>query len=259
MLSTKRRSTVRGLIGLAGFLIIWELASLSHVVDPAYIPPPSTVAVQLGKLFATPEFVTDLIASVLAWLIALGIGTAIAVPLGLLFGSVPGLRVASSAVVEFLRPIPAVALIPVVIVAFGDGAQTKIILAVFTAVWPILFNVIYGLHEVDPQFVDTAQVFRTNRLRIAFLVKLPCVIPFALTGIRLSAALSLITIVSTEFLDGSGIGFGAYIFNAGETSGNMSIIMSGVVVAGLLGYLVNLALVSIQTTWFSWSPESRVA
>jgi NitT/TauT family transport system permease protein len=259
MLSTKRRSTVRGLIGLVGFLIIWELASLSHLVNPTYIPPPSTVAIQVGKLFATPEFNADLIATVLAWLIALAIGTAIAVPLGLLLGSVPGIRVATSAVVDFLRPIPGVTLIPVVIVAFGDGAQTKIILAVFTAVWPLLFNVIYGLHEVDPQFVDTAQVFRTNKLRIAVAVKLPCVIPFALTGIRLSAALSLITIVSTEFLDGSGVGFGAYIYNNAQASGDMGIQLAGVVIAGLLGYLVNLALVSIQNSWFSWSPESRVS
>jgi NitT/TauT family transport system permease protein len=259
MRSTKRRSTVRGLIGLVGFLIIWELASLTHVVNPTYIPPPSTVFVQVGKLFATPVFDTDLIASALAWLIALLIATVIAVPLGLLLGSVPGIRVASSAIVEFLRPIPAVTLIPVVIVAFGDGAQTKIILSVFIAIWPLLFNVIYGLHEVDPQFVDTAQVFRTNRLRIAFAVKLPCVIPFVLTGIRLSAALSLITIVSTEFLDGSGVGFGAYIYNNAETSGNMGIELAGVVIAGLLGYLVNQGLAGMQNRWFSWSPESRVS
>lgn len=259
MLSTKRRSTVRGLIGLVGFLIIWELASLSHVVDPRFIPPTHVVFGQIGRLFGTPAFDTDLIATVLAWMIAWAIAIMIAVPLGLLLGSVPGLRVATSAIVEFLRPIPAVTLIPVVIVAFGDGAQTKIILSVFIAVWTVLYNVIYGLHEVDPQFVDTAQVFRTNRLRIALLVKLPCVIPFALTGIRLSAALSLITIVSTEFLDGSGVGFGAYIYNNAETSGNMRIELAGVVIAGLLGYLVNQAVVGIQNKWFSWSPESRVA
>jgi NitT/TauT family transport system permease protein len=177
----------------------------------------------------------------------------------MLLGSIPGLRVATSAIVEFIRPVPAVTLIPVVIIAFGDGAQTKIILSVFTSIWPILFNVIYGLHEVDPQHIDTAQVFRTRRLRIALAVKLPAVMPFAMTGIRLSAAMSLITILSTEFLDGSGVGFGAYIYNTGEVSGNMVIVVTGVVLAGILGYFVNLALTAMQNAWFAWSPESRVA
>jgi NitT/TauT family transport system permease protein len=253
-----RRSSVRGLIGLVGFLILWELTSRSHLVDPRYVPAPSTMAVQLGHLFAQQQFVADLIATVLAWFIAILIAAVIAIPLGLVLGSIPGLRVATGAIVEFIRPVPAVTLIPVMIVAFGDGAQTKIILAVFTGVWPILFNVIYGLREVDPQLIDTASVFRTRRLRIALAVRLPSVMPFAMTGIRMTAAMSLITILSTEFLDGSGIGFGAYIYNTGEVSGNMVLVVSGVALAGILGYLVNLALTSVQNTWFTWSPESRV-
>ncbi|HEY4458770.1 MAG TPA: ABC transporter permease subunit [Pseudonocardiaceae bacterium] len=255
----QRRANVRGLIGLAGFLVLWELASRTHIVDPRYIPAPSTMAGEVGRLFSQPQFSADFIATVLAWFIVMLISVAIALPLGMLLGSIPGLRVATSAIVEFIRPVPAVTLIPVVIVAFGDGAQTKIILAVFTSIWPILFNVIYGLHEVDPQYVDTAQVFRTRQSRIALAVKLPAVMPFAMTGIRLSAAMSLITILSTEFLDGSGIGFGAYIYSTGSVSGNMVIVVTGVVLAGILGYLVNLGLTVIQNAWFAWSPESRVS
>lgn len=256
---TQRRANVRGLIGLVGFLVLWELASRVHVVDPRYVPAPSTMAGEVGRLFSQPQFTADFVATVLAWFIVILISVALALPLGMLLGSIPGLRSATSAIVEFIRPVPAVTLIPVVVVAFGDGAQTKIILSVFTSIWPILFNVIYGLHEVDPQYVDTAQVFRTQRLRIAFAVKLPAVMPFAMTGIRLSAAMSLITILSTEFLDGSGIGFGAYIYSTGSVSGNMVIVVTGVVLAGILGYLVNLALTTMQNAWFAWSPESQVS
>ena len=255
----QRRASVRGLIGLAGFLVLWELASRTHIVDPQFVPAPSTMAGEVGKLFSQPQFTADFVATVLAWLIVILISTAIALPVGMLLGSIPGLRVATSAIIEFIRPVPAVTLIPVVVIAFGDGAQTKIILSVFTSIWPILFNVIYGLHEVDPQHVDTAQVFRTGRLRVAFAVKLPAVMPFAMTGIRLSAAMSLITILSTEFLDGSGIGFGAYIYSTGSVSGNMVIVVTGVVLAGILGYLVNLGLTAMQNAWFAWSPESQVS
>jgi NitT/TauT family transport system permease protein len=255
-MSGQRRATVRGLIGLIIFLLLWEAVSRSHLVNTDVIPPPSSVAVQLGQLFGLQEFRADFYATLLAWLISVLVSALIAVPLGLLLGSIPGLRVATSAIVEFLRPIPPVTLVPAVIVAFGDGAQTKIIVATFTAIWPIMFNVIYGLNEVDPQLVDTAQVFRTRRPRIAYAVRLPLVMPHALTGIRLSAALSLIAIVSTEFLSG-GVGFGSYFFDAGEASGNITIEISGVVLAGLLGYLVNIALVASQSKFFAWSPESR--
>lgn len=257
-MSGQRRTTVRGLIGLVVFLVLWEALSRSHLIDPAIFSAPSLVATQLGHLFGLAEFRADFFASVLAWFISVLVSALIAIPLGLLLGSIPGLRVATSAIVEFLRPIPPVTLVPAVIVAFGDGAQTKIIVATFTAIWPIMFNVISGLNEVDPQLVDTAQVFRTRKWRISYAVRLPLVMPHALTGIRVSAALSLIAIVSTEFLSGSGIGFGAYFFDAGEASGNITLEIAGVVLAGLLGYLVNLAMVSSQTKFFSWSPESRV-
>lgn len=247
--------SIRGLIGLAGFLVLWELASLFGAFNPSYVPAPTTVLVNLGHLAGQQDFVADLVATVLAWLIALLAAAAIAIPLGLVLGSIPVFREATSAVVEFLRPVPSVALIPAVMAAFGDGAQTKIIAAVFAAVWPILFNVIYGLREVDPQLIDTAKVFRTGWLRTALRVRLPSVAPFVLTGVRLSAAISLIVIVSTEFLSGSGIGIGSYFFLAGEQAGDMPMVITGVVLAGLLGYLVNLALLAVQKRWMSWAGE----
>jgi len=250
------RRSIRGLAGLAGFLLLWELASLTGFFDPRYVPSPVTVATRLAGLFGHADFVTDLIATVLAWLIAILTATAIAVPLGLLLGGFRVLREATGAVVEFLRPVPSVALIPAVMAAFGDGAQTKIIAAIFASVWPILFNVIYGLRDVDPQFIDTARVFRTGWWRTATRVRLPAVLPFALTGVRLSAAISLVVIVSTEFLSGSGIGIGSYFYLAGQASGDIPLVVVGVVLAGLLGLLVNYVLLRVNRRFMSWSGES---
>ena len=250
------RRSIRGLIGLAGFLLLWELAGLAGVLDTRYVPSPITVVTRMAGLFTKPDFLTDLVATVLAWLIAILAATAIAVPLGLLLGGVRVLREATSAVVEFLRPVPSVALIPAVMAAFGDGAQTKIIAAIFASVWPILFNVIYGLRDVDPQFIDTAKVFRSGWWRTATRVRLPAVLPFALTGVRLSAAIALVVIVSTEFLSGSGIGIGSYFYLAGQQSGDFQLVITGVVLAGLLGYLVNFALVKVGNRYLGWAGES---
>jgi NitT/TauT family transport system permease protein len=249
------RKSVRGMIGLLVLLCLWQLASQLKLIDPTFVPGPVEVAGRVGQLFAKAEFRVDFVATVLAWLIATLAATAIAVPVGLLLGSLPVLRSATSAVVDLLRPIPSVTLIPLVLIAFGDGAQVKIILATFASVWPILFNVIYGLREVDPLFVDTARAFRTSRLRTALAVRLPYVMPFALTGIRMSAAISLVVIVSTEFLSNSGIGFGSYVVLNGEQSGDIPMVIGGVVVAGILGGLVNSLLQGAQNRWFSWAKE----
>jgi NitT/TauT family transport system permease protein len=251
------RKSVRGLTGLACFVALWELACRTRLLDPTFIPPPSQVASAIGGLLADADFRADLVATVLAWLIATLLAVAIAVPAGLLLGSVPVLRTATSVVVEFLRPVPSVTLIPLVLVAFGEGAQTKIILATFASVWPILFNVVYGLHEVEPLFVATARTYRTGRLRTVLTVRLPYVAPFVLTGIRLSAAICLVVTVSTEFLTNSGIGFGSYIVLNGEETGDMAMVIGGVVLAGILGCFVNALLQGAHNRWFGWAEGGR--
>src|SRR5436309_14854927 len=125
------RKTVRGLIGLAGFLTLWELASRIGLLDKRWVPAPSGVATRMVELFGQAEFRVDLVATVLAWLIAMLIAVGVALPLGLLLGSVPVLRTATSVVVEFLRPLPAVTLIPLMMITVGGGAQTKILIAAF--------------------------------------------------------------------------------------------------------------------------------
>ena len=254
-MSKSIQRSVRGLIGAVVCLGLWQLADQLHWVDPTFIPGPIEVGGRVWQLFGTAEFRVDFVATLLAWLIAIMSATVVAVPLGLLLGSMPVLRGALSAVVDMLRPIPTVTLIPLVLTAFGDGAQIKIILAAFASVWPILFNVIYGLREVDPLFVDTARAFRAGRLRTALSVRLPYIAPFALTGIRMSAAISLVVVVSTEFINNAGIGFGSYVVLNGEQTGDTPMVIGGVVIAGILGCLVNGVLQGAQNRWFSWVRE----
>lgn len=251
--------TLRGLLGLLGFLLLWEAFSRSGLVDPQYFPPPTVVLTRFVELLGDPSFLLDLIASVLAWAIALGISIAIAVPAGLLLGSVRGIRVATRAIIEFLRPIPSVALIPLAIVLVGSGPETKITLAVYAAVWPILFNTIYALDEVDPVMVDTARSFGFGRARTMFTVLLPNAAPFVLTGIRMSASVALILVVSTEFLAGGGSGLGSFVLDASTGAGRMDLVLAGTIVAGIVGYLINEALETVHKRGLAWSAIDREA
>ncbi|PRY33720.1 ABC transporter permease [Umezawaea tangerina] len=246
------RALTRGVLGVVGFLILWELFGRFGFVSAQYLPPPSVVFGELGKLLGDEQFLRDVIATVLSLLIAVGVAVGIAVPLGLLLGSVPAVRYATRAVVEFLRPIPSVATIPLAIMLIGIGPETKISLAVYAAIWPILFNTIYALDELDPLLVETAKVFGTGRVGVMFSVALPSALPFVFTGIRLAATTALVVLVSVELLLGGSPGLGQFIMVARSGAGRMDLVLAGTVVAGVLGYLLNEGLERAQQRWFGW-------
>ena len=250
---------LRGLAGLGIFLLLWEGVVRVGLVSENAVPAPTVVFATIGKLFGDASFVRDLVATLLAWLIALLIAVAIAVPAGLLLGSIPGLRTATAAVVEFLRPIPVAALIPLVLLLIGSGPDAKITLAVYASLWPIMFNTIYALGEIDPVLTETARACGTGRFRMLTSVALPHTAPFVFTGIRLSATIALIAVVSTEFLAGSEVGLGNFILVASTGSTRFDLVYAGTVVAGVFGLLINEGLEQLGKRLFRWSTVDRGA
>jgi NitT/TauT family transport system permease protein len=245
----------RNIIGTVGVLALCELAGRSGVVNPEFLPPPSVIGARLVEQFNDYDFSVGVVSSVQAWLVAILIATAIAVPLGVLFGSVPLVRSAFSAIVEFLRPIPSVALIPLAVVAITTDPEVKISLAVFGAVWPILFNTMHAMGDIEPVQINTAKAFNLTRWQMLKSVKLPSITPFVLTGVRISAAIALILIISTEVLAG-GTGLGVYINETGGV-GRMDLAIAGTFVAGVIGVVINLVFVAIQRRWVTWSDGDR--
>ena len=246
------RAMLRGLTGVLVLLLLWEVVVRAGAVPADYLPPPSVVFPQLAAMLMDPAFRLAVVATVLSWAIALALAVGIAVPAGLALASVPWLRVASRTVVEFLRPIPAVALVPLLVVSVGGGPTTKIALAVFAGLWPILFNTMYAFNEIEPLQVDTARVFGVGRLQVLTRVALPSVAPFVLTGVRLSAAIGLAVVISAEMLTGASGGIGQFILAAASGATRMDRVLAGVVVAGVLGYVINAALERAHRRWFGW-------
>src|ERR1035438_2110378 len=116
-----------------------EVLGRSGAISPSVLPLASTVLARAVGLAGNPQFLGDLAATIEAWAAGLAITVAVAVPSGLVLGSVPGVRTAAHAVVEFLRPIPAVALIPLVALILGPGLRMNVTLIVYAAIWPVLF------------------------------------------------------------------------------------------------------------------------
>ncbi|SDD27345.1 ABC transporter permease [Actinokineospora iranica] len=241
------------LTGLACLFAVWEAASRSDLVPAHYLRPPSVVFPTLVRLLGDPVFLRAVVATVAATLLALGIAVLIAVPAGLVLGSFPPVRRATMTIVEFLRPIPSVALIPLALLTFGTGPDTKVTLAVYGALWPILFNTMYALDEIDPLHVETARAFGTGRLAVLTRVALPSAAPFVLTGVRLSFAISLAVVISTELFAGGAIGLGQFILAASSGGAHMDEVLAGTVLAGLIGFAANSGLEWLHRAVFAWN------
>ena len=197
------RVPAKWLRGAAGALILFavlEAITRAELVTPDYLPPASSILAETFDLLTDPSFLGDLWVTLQACLVGLLIATVVAVPLGLVLGLTDTAYKATIVVIEFVRPIPSVALIPLAILIYGRGMEMKVSLVVFACVWPILFNTIYGMHSVDPVAVDTARAFGLNRFQIAARVYLRSASPFIFTGFKIATSIAVILAVSAELL-----------------------------------------------------------
>ena len=256
IVSKVNRPLVRNLVGLLGAFLVFEALTRADLVNPTYLPPASSILGSVLGLLIDPVFLGAVGETLFAWAIGLGLAITIAVPVGMLLGSFNGAYRASRTLVEFLRPIPSVALIPLALLLFGQGLQMKLSLIVYASIWPLLFNTIYGIHAVDPIARDTARVFGFGSASRLIRVSLPSAAPFIWTGIRISAAIALILTISAELLAGGAGGIGGYILTV-QQAGLQRLVYAGTIVAGLLGIVMNWTLVWGEHRFLAWQPSLR--
>ncbi|GAA0928036.1 ABC transporter permease [Nonomuraea longicatena] len=241
-----------GITGVVGILIVAEIAGRSGLIPPSAFPLASTVLTDAAGLAADPDFLLDVGVTFLGWAAGLVITVLVAVPLGLLLGSVPPVERALRPFVEFMRPIPSVALIPLAAFLFSDFLELKVAMIVYASTWPILINTMYGLKEVDPVAKETLRSFGFGRMAVLMRVSLPSTAPFIATGIRVAAGIALILAVSTEFLTGGSEGIGTFIILAGSSPDGTALTVAATVWAGLLGLAVNALFVKAERRAFHW-------
>ncbi|MFC7642047.1 ABC transporter permease [Streptosporangium lutulentum] len=148
-----------GAVGVAVLFCALEIAGRTGLIDPLAFPPASAVAGRAASLVTDPEFLSDVASTLGVWALGLLATVAVAVPAGFLLGSLPRVESALRPIMEFLRPIPSIALIPLALTLFSDRFDMKITLIVYAATWPVLINTMYGLKDVDPLAKETLRSF----------------------------------------------------------------------------------------------------
>lgn len=234
---------VCGVLGIVGLFCFAEVAGRLGLIPPTQVPLASTILVMAAGLAIDPDFLVDVLATLSGWMLGLLAAVIIALPAGLLLGSLPPVERALRPLIEFLRPIPSVALIPLAAFIFSDRLEMKVAMIVYASAWPILINTIYGLRDVDPLAKETLRSFGFSPLSILWRVSLPSAAPFVATGIQVASAVALILAVSTELLAGGTRGIGHFIILAESSPEGLGLTIAATLWAGVLGLLTNGLLV----------------
>jgi ABC-type nitrate/sulfonate/bicarbonate transport system permease component len=244
-----------GLVGLAGFLGALEVLPRIGVVPPEYLPPTSRIAVALAGEAGDPQFWSAVGDTLTGWMLGLLIAASAAIVVGVLISVVPYARDATSSTIEFLRPIPSVALIPLAVLLFGSDLRSTLLLVVYASFWQVLIQVLYGVQDVDPIADETARSYGLGRLARIRHVMWPTALPYVMTGIRLAAAVALVLSITAELIIGSP-GLGARIAVA-QTSNAVPDMYALVMVTGLLGVTINVGARAVERRLLSWHQSVR--
>ena len=254
----RRRPPARLLIPVGttvSLLALGELFARTGVL-PDEVPPFTDIVSWLVGQLGDPAFWTSVRQTVWQWFAGLIIGGVVGIVLGVTLGAVPLVQRLLNVPLEFLRPIPAIVYLPLLILVLGSRPQTGILLASLGAFWPLLFQSIYGVRAIDQQAIETGKVFGLSKRQRLWYIMLPSLLPYLATGVRIASSLALIVAVSIELVGGVP-GLGADMAAASQ-NGLYDAMYGLLLVSGILGLLLNAVLERTEKRLLRWHVSHRV-
>jgi ABC-type nitrate/sulfonate/bicarbonate transport system permease component len=245
------------LVSIAAALVVWELVSRTGLISQRDLPAMSTTFHELWQLMTTRGFWVGYLETLRGWALGLVLATLLAVPIGIVLGSSDFLGSAFRVPIEFLRPIPSAALIPVLFLTLGTNVKSEVFLATFGAFWPLLVQTIYGVRDVDPVTNDTGRSFGLGRTERLYRITLPSAVPYIWTGLRIASTVALILAFTAELFMGTG-GLGQRL-NVADSFGLYDEVYAIALAIGFLGIAIHFALSALERRILRWHPSQRVS
>jgi ABC-type nitrate/sulfonate/bicarbonate transport system permease component len=241
-----------GLFGFIGVLVLWEGAVRLGLLKASLTSSPTGVIGAAITDFGNGAIQPHIATSLLEWVVGFALALVVAIPLGFALGSFRRLEALVDPWLAALYATPTVALVPLIILLFGVGIQSKFAV-VFLEAWVTLtVSTINGVQASDKRWLDIAQSFRASKMLTFRSVTVPSSIPFIITGIRIGAGRALVGVVVAEFI-ASNIGLGFYISVNGSFL-NASRVMLGILLIGLFGIFVGEMIRRIERRFEVWRP-----
>jgi ABC-type nitrate/sulfonate/bicarbonate transport system permease component len=254
----------RRVVGIGGKLLviavllgIWQVVVVAGAVGANAFPTMTSTVHALVDELGTAACWTTIGDTVKGWAVGLAVGGAAAILLGSLIGLSPFAHRSAAPVIEFLKAVPSIAILPLAIVALGTHLAMKMTLVGYAVFFPLIIQVVYGVRAIDPVVADTAATLQVRGVRRFLVVVLPSAAPFIATGLRISAAVALILEVVAELIGGAP-GLGQRILTA-ENAGPSSFprMYAFVLIAGALGVLLTGAFAVAERRVLHWHESQR--
>jgi ABC-type nitrate/sulfonate/bicarbonate transport system permease component len=246
----------------AACVALWQLATVA--AQDVYFPTPQVIGSKMvdlwlsgppSHLFLTEAVATDVVPSLLRLLGGFFAAAVIGITLGLMLGRSDKAYEYVSPTLNFLRSVPPPALLPVFLVLFPIGTPMQIAMIIFGVIWPILLNTIDGAHTLDETVVETTRSMRLSKPRFLATVVFPAALPKIFAGLRVSLSLALILMVISELVGGDD-GLGSQMIYA-QRNFDLPGMWAGIVLLGILGYVLNALLLAVQNRVIGWHIRSK--
>ncbi len=247
------RKSSRGLLVVFAFFALWEILPRIGAVDPMFLPTFSETIKTMIDLMLSGKLFVHIGASLQRSIIGFGLAVLVGVPLGFLMGWYSKFESYADLFMQSLRNISIFALLPVILLFFGLGETSKIVIIFYGAVWQILINTISGVKNVDPIFIKAAKSMGVSDKELFRKVILPASMPSIVSGARLGAKIAILVVIAAEMI-GAKTGLGFFIQNA-QFNFMIPEMYAGILTLAIIGLVINYLLVWFEKKTTSWKGD----
>lgn len=227
------------------FLSIWEISSRLGLVDPQFIPSFSSILITLWGILHSQDLLSNAAISIQRALIGLAVSVILGIPLGFLLGGwFHKLNLITEPIIEIFSQINPFLLFHVFILILGIGESTKVAVIAWTCIWPIMFNTVHGIRNMDSLILKEAKSFGLGKWKLFYKVVIPAIIPSIFVGLRISAGYSFFMLIAAEMM-GASSGLGWLLLSYQQTYDIKKIFATAIIIA-FLGLFLDIIIKTIQ-------------
>lgn len=238
-------------VGLSAVILVtWQALSRLGYIKPLILPPPSQVALTFWDLTRNGAMVRHVGISVLRVLEGFGIAAILGLGLGIAIGLSRTLDRLTDLIIQVVKPIPPIAWIPLAILWFGIGEESKVYIIFLGAFFPIVINTIDGIRQTDHKFVEVARILEVPRFKFIRKVVIPGAYPAIMTGIRVGLMVAWMCVVAAELIAASS-GIGYLIMDARQLS-QSDVVLVGMITIGVIGKLMDSLIKRLEKRLIDW-------
>jgi NitT/TauT family transport system permease protein len=253
-LSARRRDRILSIASPLGLLLAWELAADAGLIDIRFFPAPSAIIAKLVEMARSGELTENVLISLQRIALGFLLGGVPAIAIGIAMGIWRPIRAIVDPLIVATYPIPKSSLLPLILLIFGLGEMSKVVMVAIGVFYPMAINATAGVLQINQIYLDVGKSFKASPWDTFRTIALPGALPFIMTGVKLGAGLALILIAIAEMV-GAKSGIGYMIWSAWETFAVAKMYV-GLFVIALIGFAISLILNEIERWLIRWKADA---